>query len=76
VCLPPALGGKTPLEDVKTKQWRPALIEPLKSIDQLEARRIDQAGGEPFDVSILWERLGLKRWVANRRRGFSAGALS
>ncbi len=57
----PALKGKTPLEAVKTKQWRPAVIELLKSIDQLEARRIDQTGGEPFDVSFLWERLGVER---------------
>jgi hypothetical protein len=57
----PALEGKSPLEAVKIKQLRPAVIELLKSIDQLEAHRIDQTGGEPFDVSFLWERLGLER---------------
>jgi hypothetical protein len=57
----PALQGKSPLEAVTDKRLRPAVIELLKSIDQLEARRIDQTGGEPFDVSFLWERLGLKR---------------
>ena len=57
----PALGGKSPLQAVKIKRLRPAVIELLKSIDQLEAHRIDQTGGEPFDVSFLWERLGLKR---------------
>ncbi len=57
----PALQGKSPLEAVNDKRLRPAVIELLKSIDQLEARRIDQTGGEPFDVSFLWERLGQKR---------------
>ena len=57
----PALGGKSPLEAVKTKQWRPKVVELLKSIDQLEARRIDQTGGEPFDVSFLWKQLGVER---------------
>jgi hypothetical protein len=57
----PALEGKSPLEAVTDKRLRPAVIELLKSIDQLEARRIDQTGGEPIDVSSLWERLGLKR---------------
>lgn len=57
----PALEGKSPLEAVKDKRLRPAVIELLKSIDQLEARRIEQTGGEPFDVSFLWERLGVER---------------
>jgi hypothetical protein len=57
----PALKGKTPLEAAADKRFRPAVIELLKSIDQLEARRIEQTGGEPFDVSFLWERLGLQR---------------
>ena len=57
----PALGGESPLEAVKTQKGRPKVIELLKSIDQLEARRIEQTGGEPFDVSFLWERLGLER---------------
>ncbi|HIJ97442.1 MAG TPA: hypothetical protein HPP94_17255 [Desulfuromonadales bacterium] len=56
-----ALKGKSPREAVKDKKLRPAVVELLKSIDQLEARRIEQTGGEPFDVTFLWERLGLKR---------------
>jgi hypothetical protein len=55
----PALGGKTPLEAVRSKKLRPAVIELLKSIDQLEVHRIAQTGGEPFDVSFLWSRLGV-----------------
>ena len=57
----PALEGKSALEAVKNKRLRPAVIELLKSIDQLEARRIQQLGGEPFDVTFLWKRLGLER---------------
>lgn len=57
----PALNGKTPLEAVKDKKLRPKMVELLKSIDQLEARRIEQTGGEPFDVTFLWERLGVQR---------------
>ena len=56
----PALQGKSPLEAVNMKELRPAVIELLKSIEQLEARRGDQTGGEPFDVSFLWERLGIE----------------
>ena len=57
----PALAGKSPRKAIKIKLLRPSVIELLKSIDQLEARRIDQTGGEPFDVSFLWEQLGLER---------------
>jgi hypothetical protein len=57
----PALEGKSPLEAVKIKRLLPAVIELLKSLDQLEAHRIEQTGGEPFDVTFLWERLGVKR---------------
>lgn len=57
----PALEGKSPLEAIKIKRLRPSVIELLKSIAQLEAHRIDQTGGEPFDVSFLWEQLGLER---------------
>jgi hypothetical protein len=46
---------------VKNKRLRPKVLELLKSINQLEARRIDQTGAEPFDVSFLWKRLGLQR---------------
>jgi len=57
----PALAGKSPRKAIKIKRLRPSVIELLKSIDQLEARRIDQTGGEPFDVSFLWKQLGLER---------------
>jgi len=57
----PALEGKSPLEAVKDERLRPAVVELLKSIEQLEIRRAKQAGGAPFDVSFLWQRLGLAR---------------
>lgn len=57
----PALEGKSPLEAVNDKRLRPVVIELLKSMEQLEIRRSKQAGGTPFDVSFLWERLGVKR---------------
>ena len=57
----PALNGKSPLAAVKDEELRPAVIELLKSIDQCEAGRIDESGGEPFDVSFLWTRLGVER---------------
>lgn len=57
----PALGMKTPLEAVNDERLRSAVIELLKGIDLLEARRIGQTGGEPLDVTFLWERLGVTR---------------
>lgn len=57
----PALEGKSPLEAVQDERLRPAVVELLKSIEQLEVRRAKQAGGIPFDVSFLWGRLGLAR---------------
>lgn len=57
----PALEGKSPLEAMEDERLRPAVVELLKSIEQLEVRRAKQAGGTPFDVSFLWERLGLAR---------------
>jgi hypothetical protein len=57
----PALKGKTPLEAAKDERLRPMVIELLKSMEQLEARRSNQAGGALFDVSFLWDRLGIER---------------
>ena len=57
----PALNGKTPLAAVRDEELRPAVIELLKSIEQLEAGRVEETGGDPFDVSFLWTRLGLDR---------------
>jgi len=57
----PALGGKTPLQAVKSKKGREGVVELLKSIEQLEQRRTVETGGEPFNIGFLWERFGLKQ---------------
>ncbi len=57
----PALGGKSPLQAVKTKKGRAEVAELLKSFELLEHRRAAQTGGEPFDFRFLWERLGIDR---------------
>lgn len=59
----PALGGKTPLQAIKSKKGREGVVELLKSIEQGEQRRMVEAGAEPFDIGFLWERLGLKREI-------------
>jgi hypothetical protein len=55
----PALKGKTPREAVKTDEGRRAVTEILKSIEQSEARLASSDNRQPFDISFLWERLGL-----------------
>jgi hypothetical protein len=57
----PALEKKSPLEAVEDERLRPVVVELLKSIERLEARKIKQTGGDPFDISFFWERLGLVR---------------
>lgn len=58
----PALKGKTPLEAAKLKSLRPKLMDILKQIEQGEARRAKRDDGvQTFDVSFLWERLGIER---------------
>jgi hypothetical protein len=57
----PALGGKSPLQAVKTRKGRAEVVELLKSFELLEHRRASQTGGEPFDLRFLWERLGIDR---------------
>ncbi len=56
----PALGGKTPLQAVKTGEGRKKVIELLKSFENSEEH--NKRKGRPFyDVSWMWERLGLER---------------
>ncbi|RJQ47688.1 MAG: DUF2384 domain-containing protein [Nitrospiraceae bacterium] len=56
----PALDGKTPLQAVKTEEGRIKVIELLKSFENSEEH--NKREGRPFyDVSWMWERLGLKR---------------
>ncbi|MCG2721528.1 MAG: SEC-C domain-containing protein [Thermodesulfovibrionales bacterium] len=56
----PALGGRTPLQAVKTEEGRRKLIELLKSFENMEEH--NKKEGRPFyDLSWMWERLGLKK---------------
>lgn len=57
----PALGGKTPLQAVKLKTGRPKVVELLKQIERSEAHRVQETGISAFDISFLWEQLGLTR---------------
>jgi hypothetical protein len=56
----PALKGKTPMKAIKTKKGREQVIELLKGIENLEEGH--RRSGEPwFDISWMWERLGLRQ---------------
>jgi hypothetical protein len=57
----PALGHKTPREAIRTPEGRQAVVDLLKSFEQLEARKARGTGGPPFDFGFLWERLGIAR---------------
>jgi len=54
----PALGGKTPMESIKTKAGKAKVVELLKGIENLEEG--NRKAGRPYiAVSWMWERLGL-----------------
>ena len=56
----PALGGKTPLQAVKTEEGRRKVIDLLKSFENSEER--NKKEGQPFyDITWMWERLGIDR---------------
>lgn len=56
----PALGGKTPLQAIKTKEGRKRVVELLKTFENSEEH--NKKEGRPFyDLSWMWERLGLER---------------
>lgn len=58
----PALNGKTPFEAVKTEKGRQKVIELLKSFENTEEH--NKREGRPYyDISWMWERLGLNREV-------------
>jgi hypothetical protein len=56
----PALDGKTPVQAVKTEEGRNKVIELLKSFENSE-ERIKKEGAFYYDLSWMWERLGLDR---------------
>ena len=56
----PALHGKTPLQAVKTEEGKKKVIELLKFFENSEEH--NRKEGRPFyDISWMYERLGLKR---------------
>jgi hypothetical protein len=56
----PALNGKTPCEAVKRPSGKKKVAEILKSIENSEEH--NKLRGDPhFDISWLWERLGIER---------------
>ncbi|MBC8413576.1 SEC-C domain-containing protein [bacterium] len=56
----PALNGKTPQQAVKTKAGKAEVIELLKFFENAEER--NKKNGAPYyDISWMWDRLGLKR---------------
>jgi len=57
----PALGHRSPREAVRTSEGRQAVVDLLKSYEQLEARAARQKGVPAFDFGFLWARLGIDR---------------
>lgn len=56
----PALGGQTPIQAVKTEEGRKKVIELLKLFENSE--EYNKKEGSPYyDLSWMWERLGLER---------------
>jgi len=56
----PALNDQIPLAAVKTKEGRKKVTDLLNYIEEIEERK-RRAGELSYDISWLWERLGLKR---------------
>jgi hypothetical protein len=57
----PALGGQTPRQHVKTAQGRKAVIAWLKEHENSLARQGTASGGPAYDISWVWDELGLDR---------------
>jgi hypothetical protein len=56
----PALDGTTPMQAVRTEEGRKKVIDLLKSFENIE--ELNQQEGRPhYDISWMWERLGLER---------------
>ena len=56
----PALNGKSPRETVKQPRGRKKVVDLLKLLENMEARK-QKEGELAYDVSWLWERLGLEK---------------
>jgi hypothetical protein len=56
----PALDGRTPMQAIKTEEGRKKVIDLLKSFENIE--ELNRQEGRPhYDISWMWERLGLER---------------
>jgi hypothetical protein len=56
----PLLGGKTPLEAVKTEEGKKKVVELLKDFENREEH--NKREGRPyFDLSWMWERLNIEK---------------
>lgn len=53
----PALSGKTPRKAVRSKKGREQVVELLKQMEQMEARKPPE---EQYDFLWLWDELGLE----------------
>ena len=53
----PMLGNKIPRKAVKTKKGQSEVVEWLKTLENLERRRAQIVGSEPFDMTWIWEEL-------------------
>ena len=53
----PMLGNKIPRKAVKTKKGRSEVVEWLKTMENLECRRSQIVGSEPFDMTWIWGEL-------------------
>ena len=55
----PALDNKTPRQAMRSGAGRIKVIEWLKSIENSEARRAEHDGSKPYDITWMWQELGL-----------------
>jgi hypothetical protein len=55
------LGNKTPRQCRRSKQGRMLLLEWLKELENHELRHAADAGTTPYDMSWIWQELGIGR---------------
>ena len=53
----PMLGNKIPRKAAKTKKGQSEVVEWLKTMENLERRRAQIVGSEPFDMTWIWGEL-------------------
>ena len=57
----PFLGGETPREAAASKTGRTRVMTWLKILENNESRQAVQLGTKPYDVSWIWQELGIER---------------